>query len=59
MWRILFANAVLSFYAAGMFFFENSRADALDFAYVFALIGVLSAGSASIARTMNVAGDLD
>ena len=59
MWRILFANAVLSFYAAGMFFFENSRADALDFAYVFALIGVLSAGSASIARTMNAAGTLD
>lgn len=59
MWRILFANAVLSFYAAGMFFLETSRADALDFAYVFALIGVLSAGSASIARTMDVAGDLD
>ena len=59
MWRILFANAVLSFYEAGMFFFETSRADGLDFAYVFALIGVLSAGSASIARTMNVSGNLD
>ncbi len=54
MWRILFANAVLSFYAAGMFFFDGSRADALDFAYVFAMIGVLSAGSASITRTMNI-----
>jgi hypothetical protein len=54
MWRILFGNSVVSFYAAGMFFFDGSRADALDFAYVFALIGVLSAGSASITRTMNV-----
>ncbi len=54
MWRILFANAVLSFYAAGMFFFDGNRADALDFAYVFAMIGVLSAGSASITRTMNI-----
>jgi hypothetical protein len=39
-----------------MFFMETSRADALDFAFFFALIGVLSAGSASIARTMNAAG---
>ncbi len=57
MWRILFANAVLSFYAAGMFFLDKSRADALDFAYVFALMGVLSAGSASIARTLAESGD--
>ena len=50
MWKLLFAIAVLSFYAAGMLMSEPDPSGSSEVITLFSLVGVLASVTASVAK---------